>query len=278
MRGKRAAAAALSHVALRSGRGTLALTMAGEGRLVVFIHAGFCDRRMWWAQLGALADRFQVVAYDRRGFGESSPASETHSHVRDLDVILDALDADSAILVASSEGCRIATDYAATHPERVDGLVLVSPHAGALPAPSALPDQLQRLLDEIELARRAGDLDWLTRLMAHAWLDGPSQAQGRVGGNTRLLFLDMVAMALRRSNGLRDTGGGDPFRRFRYLSQPAEIVAGELDFPHILARAQEMVASGRRSRFSLMKGVAHLPGLEAPVRFNALLKRLLKAM
>jgi pimeloyl-ACP methyl ester carboxylesterase len=39
-----------------------------------------------------------------------------------------------------------------------------------------------------------------------------------------------------------------------------------------------MVASGRRSRFSLMKGVAHLPGLEAPVRFNALLKRLLKAM
>jgi pimeloyl-ACP methyl ester carboxylesterase len=276
--GRRAAAVALSHVALRSGRGTLALTMAGEGRLVVFVHAGFCDRRMWWAQLGALADRFQVVAYDRRGFGESSPASEAHAHVRDLDVILEALDVDSAILVACSEGCRIAIDYAATHPERVDGLVLVSPHAGTLPPASALPDQLQRLVDEMELARRAGDIDLLIRLMAQAWLDGPLQAQARVGGNTRTLFLDMAAMALRRSNGLRETGGGDPFRRFRYLSQPAEIVAGQLDFPHVLARAQDMVVSGRRAHLTMMKGVAHLPGLEAPVRFNSLLKRLVKAM
>lgn len=278
MRGKRAAGAALSHVAMRAGRGTLAASMAGQGRLVIFLHGAVCDRRMWWAQLGALAGRYQVVAYDRRGYGESSPAGPSHAHVKDLEAILDALDADSAILVASGEGCRVAIDHAGAHPGRVEGLVLVSPVTGGLPPETSPQGALQRLVDEMELARRAGDMAWLNRLMTRAFLDGPAQAEGRVGGNTRVLFQDMVAMALRRSNGLQDMAAPDRYRRFAGVLQPAAFVCGALDFPHAIARAREMAALGRRSHFSLMRGVAHMPGLEAPGRFNTLLKRLIGSM
>lgn len=268
----------LSHVAMRAGRGTLAASMAGQGRLVVFLHGAVCDRRMWWAQLGALSGRYQVVAYDRRGYGESSPAGPAHPHVKDLEAILQALDADSAILVASGEGCRIAIDHAGAHPERVDGLVLVSPVMGGLPPDTSPQGTLQRLVDEMELARRAGDMAWLNRLMTRALLDGPAQTEGRVGGNTRVLFQDMVAMALRRSSGLHDMAAPDRFRRFAALSHPAAFVCGALDFPHAIARAREMAALGRRSHFSLMKGTAQMPGLEAPARFNTLLKRLIRSM
>lgn len=278
MPARRPVAAAMSHFALRAGRGTLAVSAAGQGRATLFLHAAACDRRMWWAQLGAFADRFRVAAYDRRGFGESSPPTEQHTQVRDLDAVLESLDADSGILVASSEGCRLAVDYALAHPDRVDGLVLVSPCTSSLPPTASQPDSLQRLLDEIELARRAGDIVWLSRLLAHAWLDGPVEEEGRVGGNTRLLFLDMAAGALRRDESHRDSAAGEAFRRFRELTPPVAIICGALDFPHVIERGRALADAGRRAQFHLMKGVAHFPGLEAPGRFNPLLGRLVKPM
>jgi pimeloyl-ACP methyl ester carboxylesterase len=268
----------MSHFAVRAGRGTLAVSSVGQGRAIVFLHAAACDRRMWWAQLGALSDRFRVAAYDRRGFGEASPPTEQHSQVRDLDAVLESLDADSGILVASSEGCRVAVDYALAHPDRVDGLVLVSPCTGTLPATASQPDTVQRLLDEIELARRAGDIVWLSRLMAHAWLDGPVEVDGRVAGNTRLLFLDMAAGALRRDDSHRDTAVGDAYRRIRELTQPIAIICGALDFPHVIQRGRMLAETGRRADFHLMKGMAHFPGLEAPGRFNTLLGRVVRTM
>ena len=268
----------LAHVAVRSGRGMIATSVAGQGRLVVLLHAGMCDRRMWWAQLSGLADRFRVVAYDRRGFGESSLAGEQHTQVRDLDAVLESLDADSAILVASLDGCRVAVEYALAHPDRVDGMVLLSPCAAALPPTVTQPDTIQRLLDELELARRSGDVAWLSRLMAHAWLDGPAQPEGRVTGNTRLLFLDMSEGALRRADGCRDSLPGDPYRRFRDLTQPVAVVCGALDFSHVLEHGRSLAASGRKAQFHLAKDVAHLHCMEAPGRFNTLLARLIKPM
>ena len=268
----------LMHVAVRSGRGMVATSVAGQGRLVAFLHAGICDRRMWWAQLGGLADRFRVVAYDRRGFGESSPAGEQHTQVRDLDAVLESLDADSAILVASLDGCRVAVEYALAHPDRVDGMVLLSPCAAGLPSTVTQPDTIQRLLDEVELARRSDDVAWLSRLMAHAWLDGPAQPEGRVTGNTRLLFLDMSEGALRRADGCRDSLPGDPYRRFRDVTQPVAVVCGALDFSHVLEQGRSLATLGRKAQFHLVKDVAHLQCMEAPGRFNALLARLIKPM
>jgi pimeloyl-ACP methyl ester carboxylesterase len=268
----------LSHAAVPFGRARLALSYGGEGRLLLFIHAGPCDRRMWWSQLNAFAGHWQVAAHDRRGHGDTTCVRESFSPAADADAVMEALGADSAILVACGDGARVAVDYALAYPERVDGLVLVSPVLGEDPLPQDIPDVAQRLMDEIELARKGGDIDWLNRLQAHAWLDGPASAENRVGGNTRQLFLDMNGNALRRADPGRETSQADAVRRFRDIAAPVALVAGEFGFPHIGARCQMLAKAVPRSELVVMKGVADLAPLEAPARFNTLLKRVLKPM
>jgi pimeloyl-ACP methyl ester carboxylesterase len=267
----------MEHVVIRSGRAELAVSMAGEGRPVVFLHAGIADRRMWWAQLEAFCNDQLVVAYDRRGFGDTRYKAEPFSNVRDLDAVLEALDIEHAVLVGSSQGGRIAMEYALTHPDRVEGLVLAATAIGGAPEP-VYPEKIARLVDEMELAEKGQDKEWLNRLYAHAWLDGPAQQAGRVGGNLRLLLLDMSAIALRADSPGRETTKIDSHARFRDLKMPIELVSGEFDFPHINARSLKLSGQTRRAHLTVVPGTGHFPNLEQPAKFNAILKRALKRM
>src|SRR3546814_9768219 len=86
-----------------------------------FLHAGVADRRMWQAQLAAFAPRHRVLAYDRRGFGETRGDPETFSHIADLLALLDQRDIDAAVLVGCSQGGRIAIDFASPTPAAPPG-------------------------------------------------------------------------------------------------------------------------------------------------------------
>ena len=61
----------------------------GSGPTAVLLHAGVTDRRSWQAAAAGLDGRATVIAYDRRGFGETPPSSEAFSHVEDLLAVLD---------------------------------------------------------------------------------------------------------------------------------------------------------------------------------------------
>lgn len=261
---------------VRSGRADLAVSMAGEGGALVFLHAGVADRRMWWGQLSAFADSHTVIAYDRRGFGETVCTAESYRNVRDLDLVLEAVGVEHAVLVGCSQGGRIAVDYALSYSERVSGLVLVAPAISRAPEPETYPAKIQKLVDEIDKAEPYGDIDWLNRLEAHAWLDGPAEKEGRVGGTVRELFLDMNGMALRAGATGQETGAVNANVRFGELRMPIEFVSGALDFPHINERSRRLSHVASQARVTVMPGVAHLPSLEQPARFNTLLRRLLK--
>src|SRR5262245_49879265 len=97
---------------------------SGAGPPMVLLHAGVCDRR-GWREVGAQLGR-EVIAYDRRGFGEVPPAEAPFRHVDDLMTVLDTLD-QPAWLVGSSMGGGVALDAALEAPERVAGLVLLAP-------------------------------------------------------------------------------------------------------------------------------------------------------
>src|SRR5215207_7251771 len=82
----------------------------GSGPTVVLLHAGVCDRRSW-REVGAIlaAAGRDVVAYDRRGFGEVPPSAVAFRHVDDLLVVLDSVSADARVwLVGSSMGGGLA--------------------------------------------------------------------------------------------------------------------------------------------------------------------------
>jgi pimeloyl-ACP methyl ester carboxylesterase len=77
-----------------------------------------------------LSPRVRVVAMDLRGRGESDkpPTGYTMAaHVADTVGLLDALDISRGVVIGWSLGAKIALALAATHPDRVERLVLLDP-------------------------------------------------------------------------------------------------------------------------------------------------------
>ena len=107
----------MAQMHIASGRARLAATVAGDGDPIVFLHAGVADRRMWQPQLDVFAGSHKVVAYDRRGFGDTRGTPEPFSHVQDLDAALRATSAMPPFLVGCSIGGGHAIDYALAHPQ-----------------------------------------------------------------------------------------------------------------------------------------------------------------
>lgn len=137
----------------------LAADVIGSGDPVVFLHAAVCDSRMWRAQLDAAAATHLAIAYDRRGFGGTVAEKEDHSAVGDLLTVIDTVAQGApAILVACSQGGRVALDAALLHPARIAGLVLISPSVSGAPDP-VLPPEIQTLVAAQRVAESAGELD-----------------------------------------------------------------------------------------------------------------------
>lgn len=80
----------------------------GQGQPVVLIHGWPLSARSWEAQVGPLVDAgFRVIAYDRRGFGDSSQPWDGYDYdtlAQDLEDLLQALDVRDAALVGFSMG------------------------------------------------------------------------------------------------------------------------------------------------------------------------------
>ena len=49
----------------------LAITVAGQGPLVIMVHGLGGDRSSWRQQIAALQDRYTAVSVDLRGYGDS---------------------------------------------------------------------------------------------------------------------------------------------------------------------------------------------------------------
>lgn len=148
-----------------SAAGAIAYTALGTGEQALVISAGFVGH----IELGleyppfrtvveALAERFRVILFDRRGLGLSErlrAASTPAALAQDIAAILDHAGVPRAWLFGSSEGGLGAMRLALDQPERVQGLCLF----GSLARGAAAPDY------PWALPASAYDV-WLKRLVA----------------------------------------------------------------------------------------------------------------
>src|SRR6202008_442392 len=129
---------------------------AGEGPALLLLHAGVADRRMWAEHLQPLArSGVHVVAVDLPGFGEAPVAPGEDAPWNDVLGTLDALEIERATLVGNSFGGAVALRVAAVAPERVTGIVLVSPPVPGIEVSPELHAAWAAEEDAIE----TGDLD-----------------------------------------------------------------------------------------------------------------------
>jgi pimeloyl-ACP methyl ester carboxylesterase len=254
---------------VKSGTAHLAVSQTGAGQALALLHAGVADKRSWLPLISALAGtmgNFHGVAYDRRGFGDSTFVEERHSRVGDLVAVLDACKLSSVVLIGNSQGGRIAIDTALLHAKRVRALVLIGTAVSGAPEAASYPLDVTELDHKMEAAEAAGDLDLLNRLEAHLWLDGPSSIEGRVGGAARELFLDMNLRALNAPSVGEISDDVDAWNNLSKIQVPVLLIVGQLDLPHLQERSARMTEIIPRAEFVSMEEVAHLPALEAPQR------------
>jgi epoxide hydrolase A/B len=121
----------------------LRVALAGQGPLVILIH-GFPEGWYSWRhQIAALANAgYRVAAPDVRGYGGSDKphaieAYAIKSMCADIDGLIAALGAESAVVVGHDWGATIGYGTALSHPERVRAVAgLGVPHLGRGPMPS----------------------------------------------------------------------------------------------------------------------------------------------
>jgi len=115
----------------------------GEGPVVILIHGIASSSRTFRHLVPLLVDRHRVISIDLLGFGESVAPPDANftldEHATALDATIDTLDLRAPfILVGHSLGSLISARYAASRPQRVARLVLISPPIYL--APSELGD------------------------------------------------------------------------------------------------------------------------------------------
>ena len=255
-------------VTLSIGSATLAADVTGEGACVVLLHAGVADRRMWRTTCEALSRKFKCIAYDRRGFGDSTSPDEAFRNIDDLDAIIQHFGCDGAHLIGSSQGGRIAIDYALAKPERVLSLVLVAPALSGAPIPSSYPPQIQLLMNGLEQSEATLDFEKMNAIEAHMWLDGPLNNENRVVGPARDLFLDMNGRALKHAPLNREQPTPSAADQLHRLTHPALVIWGDADFQHIKDRSRLIANTLPGAHHLVMEECAHLPNMEQPTRFD----------
>ncbi|MEW6603519.1 MAG: alpha/beta hydrolase, partial [Thermoproteota archaeon] len=105
---------------------------------VVLIHPIGGNIEIWNEEIRILREKgFRVIAYELRGHNRSdigkAQAFTMHDLVRDLHSLLCKLSIDRCTLVGHSIGGQISCIYAATYPEKVDNLIIISSSSEIIP-------------------------------------------------------------------------------------------------------------------------------------------------
>lgn len=132
----------------------IAFRRVGSGPALLAIHGGLGSWRSWKQVAERLADRFEVLLYDRRGRGDSDFGTEPHTLEREVEDALALLEVagSGAGLLGHSFGGALALELALAVPSRVTRLAVYEPAAGVgdVIGPAEIAT-MERLLDDGEL-------------------------------------------------------------------------------------------------------------------------------
>lgn len=245
----------------------------GDGHPLVLIHGGFMDRRMWDDQFRAFAEYYRVIRYDVRGFGKSELPQMPYTDRQDLYDLLNSLGVEKTYLLGLSLGGAIAIDFTLEHPDMVEALTLVGS-----PVPG-FPVELLYTEEQLEQQRsRWAPLDKAIQernvpAMVEALMQDPTLvpspnypvARQRVRNNlSGYSFVWVLDPAPRLDL--------DPpaYGRLAEIHVPTLIVLGSEDDSRLFKDADKLEQDIAGSRRITIAETRHMPNIEKPEEFNAI--------
>lgn len=264
----------------------------GKGQPLIVIHGGpGLSQDYLLPQMYKHAENHFVIFYDQRGCGQStgeiSPETMTlKMFIDDLESIRKEFKLDKISILGHSWGGFLAMEYAISHPERVEKLIL----SNTIPASSEefslfvqewikRTTPFQKELEEIHHTQGFLDgdpnvMEHLHRLIFRTYVYQPEKAE--------LLSLRMTKTAsvngAKVYENIRKNVFEKPFNlhsSLKTLHVPTLVIHGDHDIvPSITA--QKIHESIPHSEFVLMHNCGHFPYVEDPVIYFHHLKKFLE--
>jgi len=254
--------------------GQLYYEVTGAGDPLVCVHGFGLDRRAWDDQVAVLAQDWQVVRYDARGFGQSTvPTSERYSHADDLKCLLDHLGIARACIVGLSMGGGIAVSFALAYPDMVRGLILIDPALISF----QWSDDWRSLWQAIEAEGAqhgvvAANERWFQHPLFAPARDNPAAA-------ARLKQMITAYSGWHWINRDRQRRSDPPdIQRLAAIAVPTLIINGARDLPDFHAIARVLQERVPNAQTVVLPGVGHLANMEAPAVVNELIQTFLKTL
>jgi len=209
----------------------LAVTRKGEGMPLVLVHGYFGGAGHWSDQITHFSERYDVIAVNLAGFGESAHVTAPDSiegHATLIWQTLDGLGVDTIFLLGHSMGGMIVQQMTAMQPARVDGT------------------------------------EATMRRIAATWLVEGEAASGYAACLTEgMKGTQQAALA---SLTAWEKWDGRP--ALPEINAPTLVVWGERDKSYPRSQPDALLAGIPDNRFALMPGCAHAAHLEKPALFH----------
>lgn len=234
-----------------------------DRRSLFFIHGSGGDHTAWNGQIASFRDRFNVVAVDLPGHGQSGGGGEetVEAYVAWVRDTLAAFKLPKPVLVGHSLGAAISLTMALNHGEEIAGIVPVGGGIRMPVNPAILaglesnPGPILTMAAQIVVAKRNRER------LSHQLLEGPSAVNPRV---MRGDFLACDRLDLTGTVGR--------------IAVPSLVICGAEDKMTPPALSQAIAEKIPGAHLALIEGTGHMVMLEDPAAFNNALAGFLSAL
>ncbi|RYD92111.1 MAG: alpha/beta hydrolase [Sphingobacteriales bacterium] len=259
---------------LREGRiafngGTLAYAEAGQGKPVVFLHAGFQDRSMWVRQM-QLQRYFRLILVDLPGHGATADGPRRANADSIVLTLLDSLHIDHASIVSLSFGSAVALEFASRHPERVEKLVMAGPAVEGWSEIQTVLPQTMKTFTDLMAALEAKDTAKAALGFVKNWYAGPLR---RLNELPEPLFnygytTTLHNMRAHKASGWPEFEAPTTVHRVAALNVPVLLLLGAKDMPEVLRVGDWLKKTLPHTQLITFRSAAHMVNMEQPLIFN----------
>ncbi|MCP9482726.1 3-oxoadipate enol-lactonase [Shimia sp. CNT1-13L.2] len=238
-----------------------------DGAPVVFANSLGTDLRLWDPILPHLPKGLRIIRFDKRGHGLSSCPPGPYSMgalVRDTERLLDMLAVKDALFVGLSIGGMIAQGLAVKRLDLIRALVLSN-----TAAKMGLPKMWQ---DRIDTVKRDG-IEALADPIMERWFGRDFRATPEVDLWRNMLVRQPVEGYAGCCAAIKGTDFYTPTSGLRL---PTLGIAGSEDGASPPDLVRETVDLIHGSKFELIRRAGHLPCVEKPKEYAALLTRFIE--
>ena len=248
---------------------------AREAPAVILLHGFGSSLHTWEPLARALSGEYRVIRFDLPGFGltgvdPSGDYTDARS-VQVLGALMDRLGLPRASLIGNSIGGKIAWNFAALHPDRVDKLVLISPDGFA--SPGFEYGKKPQVPPLVRLMRYALPVFMVRQSLAPAYGDPTALTDELVTRYYDLMLAPGVrgAMIARMEQVML----ADPVPMLRQIRAPTLLLWGEKDAMIPVANAADYLKSLPDARLVTFPDLGHVPQEEAPDQVSAEVRKFL---